>query len=139
MAKRNHLDDSTCGRMIGKLEERRTLSSKAEEFGISKSFVPRAWKAFQTTGTVEMLSKPPPTFLPMLERLAVAVPGKQLQWMTDISSCRRKEPEASQQAPLLSNCLQQLGGKCHDTMARRLHKGGLLALRREHCILLTVG
>ncbi|GFU32751.1 transposable element Tcb2 transposase [Trichonephila clavipes] len=51
MARRNHLDDSTRGRMIGKLEEGRTVTSEAAEFGINKSVVSRAWKAFQTTGT----------------------------------------------------------------------------------------
>ncbi|GFV37291.1 transposable element Tcb2 transposase [Trichonephila clavipes] len=37
--------------MIGKLEEGRTVTSVAAEFGINKSVVSRAWKAFQTTGT----------------------------------------------------------------------------------------
>ncbi|GFX22540.1 uncharacterized protein TNCV_2784761 [Trichonephila clavipes] len=51
MAKRNHLDDFTRGRMISKLEEGRTDTSVAADFGINKSVVSRAWKAFQTTGT----------------------------------------------------------------------------------------
>ncbi|GFX77682.1 transposable element Tcb2 transposase [Trichonephila clavipes] len=51
MARRNHLDDFTRGRMIGKLKEGRTVTSVAAEFGINKSVVSRAWKAFQTTGT----------------------------------------------------------------------------------------
>ncbi|GFW03656.1 transposable element Tcb2 transposase [Trichonephila clavipes] len=50
MARRNHLDDFTRGRMIGKLEEGRIVTSVAAEFGINKSVVSRAWKAFQTTG-----------------------------------------------------------------------------------------
>ncbi|GFW20570.1 transposable element Tc3 transposase [Trichonephila clavipes] len=37
--------------MIGKLEEGCTVTSVAAEFGINKSVVSRAWKAFQTTGT----------------------------------------------------------------------------------------
>ncbi|GFW65392.1 transposable element Tcb2 transposase [Trichonephila clavipes] len=37
--------------MFGKLEEGRAVSSVAAEFGIKKSVVSRAWKAFQTTGT----------------------------------------------------------------------------------------
>ncbi|GFS71885.1 transposable element Tcb2 transposase [Trichonephila clavipes] len=40
MARRNHLD------VPG-----RTVTSVAAEFGINKSVVSRAWKAFQTTGT----------------------------------------------------------------------------------------
>ncbi|GFU56856.1 transposable element Tcb2 transposase [Trichonephila clavipes] len=50
MARRNHLDDFTRGRMIGKLEEGRTVTSVAAELGINKSVVSHAWKAFQTTG-----------------------------------------------------------------------------------------
>ncbi|GFS96943.1 uncharacterized protein TNCV_4178101 [Trichonephila clavipes] len=36
MARRNHLDDFTRRRMIGKLEEGRTVTSVAAEFGINK-------------------------------------------------------------------------------------------------------
>ncbi|GFU23869.1 HTH_Tnp_Tc3_2 domain-containing protein [Trichonephila clavipes] len=39
MARRNHLDDFTRGRMIGKLEEGRTVTSVAAEFGINKSVI----------------------------------------------------------------------------------------------------
>ncbi|GFX81646.1 transposable element Tcb2 transposase [Trichonephila clavipes] len=52
MARRNHLDDFTRGRIIGKLEEGRTVPSVAAVFGIKKSVISRSWKAFQTTGTV---------------------------------------------------------------------------------------
>ncbi|GFX46574.1 transposable element Tcb2 transposase [Trichonephila clavipes] len=51
MVRRNHLDDFTRGRMIGKQEEGRTVTSVTAEFRISKSLVSRAWKAFQTTVT----------------------------------------------------------------------------------------
>ncbi|GFV20878.1 transposable element Tcb2 transposase [Trichonephila clavipes] len=50
MARRNHLDDFKSGRMIGKLEEGRTVTSVAAEFGINKSVVSRRWKALQITG-----------------------------------------------------------------------------------------
>ncbi|GFT06386.1 HTH_Tnp_Tc3_2 domain-containing protein [Trichonephila clavipes] len=36
MTRRNHLDDITRGRMIGKMEEGRTVTSVAAEFGINK-------------------------------------------------------------------------------------------------------
>ncbi|GFU73598.1 uncharacterized protein TNCV_3428931 [Trichonephila clavipes] len=39
MARRNHLDDFTRGRMIGKLEEGRTVTSVAAELRINKSVV----------------------------------------------------------------------------------------------------
>ncbi|GFS69954.1 uncharacterized protein TNCV_3102421 [Trichonephila clavipes] len=99
MARGNHLDDFTHGRMIGKLEEGRTVTSVAAEFGINKSVVSRAWKAFQITGTA-------------VRKVDGGRPRRQLQGMTDISSCRRKEVDGSQQAPLLSNSLQQRGDKC---------------------------
>ncbi|GFX41777.1 uncharacterized protein TNCV_388901 [Trichonephila clavipes] len=51
MARRNHLDDFTRGRMIGNLEEGLTVTRVAAEFGINKSVASHASKAFQTTGT----------------------------------------------------------------------------------------
>ncbi|GFT87959.1 transposable element Tcb2 transposase [Trichonephila clavipes] len=39
------------GRIIGKLEEGRSLTSVAAEFGIAHSIVSRLWRQFQTTGT----------------------------------------------------------------------------------------
>ncbi|GFV33631.1 uncharacterized protein TNCV_4567461 [Trichonephila clavipes] len=100
MAGRNHLDEFTRGRMIGKLEEGRTVSSVAAEFGINKRVSFRA------------LGKRSNPQVQLLERLVVATRGRQLQGMTDISSCRRKEADGSQQASLLSNSLQQRGDKC---------------------------
>ncbi|GFU13490.1 transposable element Tcb2 transposase [Trichonephila clavipes] len=43
MAKSNRLDDFPRGRMIGKLEEGRSLTNEAKEFGINKSVISRAW------------------------------------------------------------------------------------------------
>ncbi|GFV44203.1 uncharacterized protein TNCV_1825701 [Trichonephila clavipes] len=100
MARRNYRNDFTRGRMIGKLEEGCTVTSVVAEFGINKSVVSRPWKAFQTTGTA-------------VRKLVVATRGRKLQGMTYISSCRRKEADSSQQAPLLSNSAQQRGGKFH--------------------------
>ncbi|GFU79730.1 transposable element Tcb2 transposase [Trichonephila clavipes] len=51
MARRNHLDDFTRGRMIGKLEEGRTVTSVAAEFGINKVSFRALRKAFQTIGS----------------------------------------------------------------------------------------
>ncbi|GFX31232.1 transposable element Tcb2 transposase [Trichonephila clavipes] len=122
MARRNHLVDFTRGRMIRKLEEGRTVTSVASEFGINKSFYSRTWKAFQTTNTA-------------FERLVVAARGRQLQEMTDISSCRRKEADGSQQASLLSNSLQQRGVKCRGLLWPDAFKeGALFARRPERCL-----
>ncbi|GFX40470.1 transposable element Tcb2 transposase [Trichonephila clavipes] len=88
MARRNHLDDFTYGRIIGKPEEERTVTSVAAEFGINKSVVSR--------------SKPQ---VRLLERLVVATRGRQLQRMTYISSCRRNEADDMvQRAQKPDNC-----------------------------------
>ncbi|GFX55220.1 transposable element Tc1 transposase [Trichonephila clavipes] len=48
---RRHLDAFTRGRIIGKLEEGRSVTSVAAEFGMAHSIVSRLWRLFQTTGT----------------------------------------------------------------------------------------
>ncbi|GFV91162.1 transposable element Tcb1 transposase [Trichonephila clavipes] len=47
---RRHLNAFTRGRIIGKLEEGRSVASVAAEFGIAHSIVSRLWRQFQTTG-----------------------------------------------------------------------------------------
>ncbi|GFV68186.1 transposable element Tcb1 transposase [Trichonephila clavipes] len=47
---RRHLDAFIRGRIIGKLEEGRSVTSVAAEFGIAHSIVSRLWRQFQTTG-----------------------------------------------------------------------------------------
>ncbi|GFU25528.1 uncharacterized protein TNCV_3621251 [Trichonephila clavipes] len=97
MARRNQLDDFTRRRMIGKLEKVRTVISVAAEFGINKSVVSRAWKAFQTTGTAVR-----------------KVGGGRLRTTTagDDRYIILQVADGSQQASLLSNSLQQRGDKC---------------------------
>ncbi|GFV17957.1 transposable element Tc3 transposase [Trichonephila clavipes] len=46
-----HLDAFTRDRIIGKLEEGRSVTIVAAEFGIAHSIVSRLWRQFQTTGT----------------------------------------------------------------------------------------
>ncbi|GFT64465.1 transposable element Tcb2 transposase [Trichonephila clavipes] len=48
---RRHLDAFTRGRIIGKLEEGRSVTNVAAEFGIAHSIVSRLWRQFQPTGT----------------------------------------------------------------------------------------
>ncbi|GFU05606.1 transposable element Tcb1 transposase [Trichonephila clavipes] len=48
---RRHLDAFTRGRIIGKLEESRSVTSVAAEFVIAHSIVSRLWRQFQTTET----------------------------------------------------------------------------------------
>ncbi|GFX15722.1 uncharacterized protein TNCV_2132081 [Trichonephila clavipes] len=46
---RRHPDAFTRGRIIGKLEEGRSVTSVAAEFEIAHSIVSRLWRQFQTT------------------------------------------------------------------------------------------
>ncbi|GFT70570.1 transposable element Tcb2 transposase [Trichonephila clavipes] len=97
MARINHLDDFTRGRMIEKLEEGHTVTCVAAEFGINKSVVSRDWKAFQTTGIA-------------VRKVGGGRPRTSTAGgMTYISFCRRKEADTSHQAPLFSISLQQRG------------------------------
>ncbi|GFW65793.1 transposable element Tcb1 transposase [Trichonephila clavipes] len=48
---RRYLDAFNRGRIIGKLDEGRSVTSVAAEFGIAHSIVSRLWRQFQTTGT----------------------------------------------------------------------------------------
>ncbi|GFW00499.1 transposable element Tcb2 transposase [Trichonephila clavipes] len=126
MARRNHLDDSTRGRMIGKLEEGRTVTSVAIEFEINKSVVSRAWKAFQTTcTTVRMIGGGRP-------RTATA--GDDRYIILQAKSGRR------QSASVIAQQLSTATGRqlFRFTVAKHLHKGGLFSRRPEHCLPLKV-
>ncbi|GFW43922.1 transposable element Tcb1 transposase [Trichonephila clavipes] len=48
---RRNLDAFTRGRIIGKLEEGRSMTSVVAEFGSAHSIDSRLWRQFQTTGT----------------------------------------------------------------------------------------
>ncbi|GFY04974.1 transposable element Tcb2 transposase [Trichonephila clavipes] len=122
MARRNHLDDFTRGRMIGKLEEGRTVTSVAAEFGINKSVVSRAWKAFQTTGTaVRKVGG---------GRLRTTTAGDDRYIILQVKRGRRWS--ASVIAQQLSTAMGRQVSQF--TAARRLHKRGLFARRPERCL-----
>ncbi|GFU60035.1 transposable element Tc3 transposase [Trichonephila clavipes] len=84
MARRNHLDDFTRGRMIGKREEGRTVTSVAAEFGINKSVVSRAWKAFQTSG-----EKRPTAVSKLIAQQLSTATGRQVSRFT-VARCLHK-------------------------------------------------
>ncbi|GFS74495.1 transposable element Tcb2 transposase [Trichonephila clavipes] len=50
MSSRHHKVDFMRGRIIGKIEEGRTITDVAREFDIAHSVVSRLWKSFKTTG-----------------------------------------------------------------------------------------
>ncbi|GFU05275.1 transposable element Tcb2 transposase [Trichonephila clavipes] len=126
MARRNHLDDFTRGIMIGKLEEGRTVTSVAAEFGINKSVVSRAWKAFQTTGTaVRKVGGVQP-------RTTTAGDDQYI----NLQEKRDRHQSASVIAQQL--CITTGRQVSRFTVARRLHKGGLFARHPERCLPLKI-
>ncbi|GFT19354.1 transposable element Tcb2 transposase [Trichonephila clavipes] len=122
MARRYHLDDFTRGRMIGKLKEGRTITCVAAEFGINKSVVSRGWKAFQTTGTAvkNVGGGRPRTTTAGDDRYII------------LQAIRGRRQSASVIAQQLSTATGRQVSRF--TVARRLHKGGLLAHRPERCL-----
>ncbi|KFM71086.1 Transposable element Tcb2 transposase, partial [Stegodyphus mimosarum] len=113
--------------MIGKPEEGRTFTSVAAEFGMNKSVVSRAWKAFQTTGTaVRKVSGGLPRTTSAEDDRYIILQAK-----------RGRQQSASAIAQQLCTAMGlQLSWF---TVARRLHKGGLFTSRPERCLPLKVG
>ncbi|GFV60339.1 transposable element Tcb2 transposase [Trichonephila clavipes] len=126
MARRNYLDDCTRGRMIGKLEEGCTVPSVAAEFGINKSVVSRASKAFQTTGTAvrKVGGGRPRTTTAGDDRYII------------LQAKRDRRQSASVIAQQLSTATGRQMSRF--TVARRLHKEGLFIHRPERCLPLKV-
>ncbi|GFW99015.1 transposable element Tcb2 transposase [Trichonephila clavipes] len=127
MARRNHLDDFTRGRLIGKLEKGRNVTSVAAEFGINKSVILRAWKAFQTTGAAvrKVGGGRPRTTTAGDDRYII------------LQVKRGRQQSASAIAKHL--CTAKGRQVSRFTVARRLHKGGLFAYRPERYLPLEVG
>ncbi|GFV84214.1 transposable element Tcb2 transposase [Trichonephila clavipes] len=126
MARRNHLDDFTLGRMIGKPEEGRAITSVAAEFGIKKSVVSCAWKAFQTTGTaVRKVGGGRPRTTTAGDDRYIILQAKRGQ---------------RQSASVIAQQFSTASGRqvSRFTVARRLHKGGLFAHRPKRCLPLKV-
>ncbi|GFY34822.1 transposable element Tcb2 transposase [Trichonephila clavipes] len=106
----------------GKLEEGRTVTSVAAEFGINKSVLSRAWKAFQTTGTA-------------IRRVDVGRPRTTTAGddrYVILQAKRGRRQSASVIAQQLSTATGQQVSWF--TVVRRLHKGGLFARRPERCL-----
>ncbi|GFW81125.1 transposable element Tcb2 transposase [Trichonephila clavipes] len=122
MARRNHLDDFILGRMNGKLEEGRTVTSVAAEYGINKSVVSRAWKAFQTTYTaVRKVGGGRPRTIAAGDNQYIILKAKR---------------GGRQSASVIA---QQRGDKCRGLLwPDAFTKGGLFARRPERCLPLKV-
>ncbi|GFU66050.1 transposable element Tc1 transposase [Trichonephila clavipes] len=109
---RRHLDAFTRGRIIGKLEEGRSVTSVAAEFGIAHSIAIRGFSSGRPRGTT-----------PAEDRYIVLQAGRN----------RR------QTAGEIARHTTQVTGRpiSRFTVARRLHGGGLLARRPVRCVPLT--
>ncbi|GFU34138.1 transposable element Tcb2 transposase [Trichonephila clavipes] len=105
-----------------KLEEGRSVTSVAAEFGIAHSIVSRLWRQFQTTGTAirGFISGRPRGTIPADDRYIVL-------------QTRRNRWQAA------GEIATQATGRpiSRFTVARRLHGGGLFARRPVPCVPLT--
>ncbi|GFW48304.1 transposable element Tcb1 transposase [Trichonephila clavipes] len=122
---RRHLDAFTRGRIIGKLEEGRSVTRVAAEFGIAHSIVSRLWRQFQTTGTAirRIRSGRPRGTTPADDRHIV------------LQARRNRRQRAGE----IARHMTQATGRpiSRFTVARRLHGGGLSARRPVRCVPLT--
>ncbi|GFW20483.1 transposable element Tc1 transposase [Trichonephila clavipes] len=122
---RRHLDAFTRGRIIGKLEEGRSVTSVAAEFGIAHSIVSRLWRQFQTTGTAirGFSSGRPRGTTPADDQYIV------------LHARRNRRQTAGE----IARHTTQATGRpiSRFTVARRLHGGGLFARRPVRCVPLT--
>ncbi|GFX70872.1 transposable element Tcb1 transposase [Trichonephila clavipes] len=122
---RRHLDAFTRGRINGKLEEGRSVTSVAAEFGIAHSIVSRLWRQFQTTGTAirGFSSGRPRGTTPADYRYIV------------LQARRNKRQKAGE----IDRQTTQATGRpiSRFTVARRLHGGGLFARRPVRFVPLT--
>ncbi|GFY16684.1 transposable element Tcb2 transposase [Trichonephila clavipes] len=122
---RRHLDAFTRGRIIGKLEEGRSVTSVAAEFGIAHSIVSRLWRQFQTTGTAirGFSNGRPRGTTPADDRYIV------------LQARRNRRQTAGE---IARNTTQATGRpRSRFTVARRLHGGGLFARHPVRCVPLT--
>ncbi|GFX26422.1 transposable element Tcb2 transposase [Trichonephila clavipes] len=122
---RRHLDAFTRGRIIGKLEKGRSVTSGAAEFGIAHSIVSRLCRQFQTTGTAirAFISGRPRGTTPADDRYIV------------LQARRNRQRTAGE---IAGHTTQATGRPISRfTVAKRLHSGGLFARRPVRCVPLT--
>ncbi|GFU67991.1 transposable element Tc1 transposase [Trichonephila clavipes] len=124
-AKRTERPIRRLSRIIGKLEECRSVTSVAAEFGIAHSIVSRLWRQFQTTGTAirGFSSGRPRGTTPADDRYIV------------LQARRNRRQTAGE----IARRTTQATGRpiSRFTVARRLYGGGLFARRPVRCVPLT--
>ncbi|GFY36611.1 transposable element Tcb1 transposase [Trichonephila clavipes] len=115
---RRHLDAFNRGRIIGKLEEGRSVTSVAAEFGIAHSIVSRLWRQFQTTRTAirGFSSGRPRGTTPADDRYIVVQARKNRRQTAGEIARHTAQATGRPISPF--------------TVARRLHGSGMFARRR---------
>ncbi|GFV94111.1 HTH_Tnp_Tc3_2 domain-containing protein [Trichonephila clavipes] len=125
MAQRKHLDDFLRGRIIRRLECRRTQLDVSEELGIAQSVISRLWRRFQDDGNVSRCySTDCPRVTTPNEDRYLAVTAKRKIWSAGSDLSRQ-----------LSSATGTTVSK--QTVYRRLGNIGLHARRPVRCIPLT--
>ncbi|GFS69587.1 transposable element Tcb1 transposase [Trichonephila clavipes] len=122
---RRHLDTFTRGRIIGKLEECRSVTSVAAEFGIAHSIASRLWRQFKTTETaIRGFSSGRPRGTTPAD-----------EWYIVLQARRNRRQTAGE----IARHTTQATGRpiSRFTVARRLHVGSLFARRPVRCVPLT--
>ncbi|GFX17747.1 transposable element Tcb1 transposase [Trichonephila clavipes] len=108
-----------------KLEERRSVTSVAAEFGIADSIVSRLWRQFQTTGTaIRVFSSGRPRGTTPADDRYIVLHSRRNSRHTAGEIARHTTQEAGRPISRF-------------TVARRLHGGGLFARRPVRCVPLT--
>ncbi|GFX29471.1 transposable element Tcb1 transposase [Trichonephila clavipes] len=119
---RRHL---TRGRIIGKLEEGRSVTSVAAEFGMAHSIVSRLWRQFQTTGTaIRGFSSGRPRGTTPADDRYILLQARRNRRQTTGEIARHRTQATGRPISRF-------------TVARRLHGGGLFARRPIRCVPLT--
>ncbi|GFV35495.1 transposable element Tcb2 transposase [Trichonephila clavipes] len=112
-------------RIIGKLEEGRSVTSVAAEFGIAHSIVSRLWRQFQTTGTaIRGFSSGRPRGITPADDRYIVLQARRNRRQT-VGEIARHTTQATGR-PI-----------SRFTVARRLRGGGLFARRPVRCVPLT--
>ncbi|GFX25071.1 transposable element Tcb1 transposase [Trichonephila clavipes] len=122
---RRHLNTFTRGRIIGKLEEDRSVTSVAAEFGIAHSIVSQLWRQFQTTGTANRgFSSGRPQGTTSADDRYIVLQARRNRRQT-VEEIARHTTQAT------------VRPVSRFTVAKRLHGGGLFARRPVRCVPLT--
>ncbi|GFV67143.1 transposable element Tcb2 transposase [Trichonephila clavipes] len=122
---RRHMDACTRGRIIGKLEEGRSVTSVAAEFGIAHSIVSRLWRQFHTTGTaIRGFSSGRPRGITPADDQYIVLQARRNRRQTAGEIARHTTQDTGRPISRF-------------TVARRLHGGGLFVRRLVRCVRLT--